>query len=45
MAVTGLFDYNEPIHLYKTEAWPDLVSNVVTFFATLILGAELGIGE
>jgi len=45
MAVTGLFDYPEPIHLYKTEAWSDLVSNLVTFFATLILGAELGIGD
>jgi hypothetical protein len=45
MAVTGLFDYPEPIHLYKTEAWSDLVSNLVTFFATLVLGAELGIGD
>mmetsp|Transcript_43649 Transcript_43649/g.105490 ORF Transcript_43649/g.105490 Transcript_43649/m.105490 type:complete len:790 (+) Transcript_43649:273-2642(+) len=44
MAVQGLLDYQEPIHLYKMGAWGDFVSNVITFLATLLVGPELGIG-
>lgn len=43
VAVAGLFDYKEVLHLWKTDK-KDLVMLVVTFFATLSLGIEEGIG-
>eukprot|EP00281_Chroomonas_sp_CCMP1168_P019467 CAMPEP_0206233074 /NCGR_PEP_ID=MMETSP0047_2-20121206/11776_1 /ASSEMBLY_ACC=CAM_ASM_000192 /TAXON_ID=195065 /ORGANISM="Chroomonas mesostigmatica_cf, Strain CCMP1168" /LENGTH=799 /DNA_ID=CAMNT_0053656895 /DNA_START=147 /DNA_END=2546 /DNA_ORIENTATION=+ len=44
VAVIGLLDTAEPKHLYHTKAWGDLISLVVTFFGTLLIGPELGIG-
>ena len=43
VAVAGLFDYGEILHLWKTDK-KDLVMLAVTFFATLALGIEEGIG-
>jgi len=44
VAVTGLFDTAEPKRLWKTEAYDDLMSLVVTFFATCVVGVETGVG-
>lgn len=43
VAVAGLFDYKEMIHLWKTDR-KDFVMLMVTFVATLALGIEEGIG-
>lgn len=43
VAVAGLFDYKEILHLWKTDK-KDLMMLAVTFFATLSLGIEEGIG-
>lgn len=43
VAVAGLFDYKEMIHLWKTDR-KDLAMLMVTFIATLTLGIEEGIG-
>ena len=44
VAVSGLFDYGEAVKLFKSQAWPDLFALVGTFFSTLVLGPEIGIG-
>ncbi|EKX43871.1 hypothetical protein GUITHDRAFT_72854, partial [Guillardia theta CCMP2712] len=43
IAVSGLLDTHEPWHLYQLEAWEELIAFSVTFMATLLLGAELGL--
>lgn len=43
VAVAGLFDYREMVHLWKTDK-RDLSMMMVTFIATLTLGIEEGIG-
>lgn len=43
VAVAGLFDYKEMIHLWNTDK-KDLAMLVITFVATLGLGIEEGIG-
>lgn len=43
VAVAGLFDAQEMVHLWKTDK-RDLVMLITTFAATLILGIEEGIG-
>lgn len=43
VAVFGLIDYHEAIHLFKSNK-TDFWTLIVTFFATLILGIEIGIG-
>lgn len=43
VAVAGLFDYKEMIHLWNTDK-KDLAMLVITFVATLVLGIEEGIG-
>uniref|UniRef100_A0A7S0EIC5 STAS domain-containing protein n=1 Tax=Hanusia phi TaxID=3032 RepID=A0A7S0EIC5_9CRYP len=43
IAVSGLLDTHEPFHLYELEAWEELIAFCVTFFATLLFGAELGL--
>lgn len=43
VAVAGLFDYKEMIHLWKTDK-KDMAMLMVTFIATLTLGIEEGIG-
>merc|ERR1719231_321323 len=42
-AVSGLFDTSEPKRLWKTEAYEDLMSLVVTFVATCLVGVETGV--
>jgi SulP family sulfate permease len=42
VAVAGLFDANEMVHLWNTDR-KDLAMLAVTFFATLLLGIEEGI--
>ncbi len=42
VAVTGLIDTHEPVHLYKVKK-QDFISWVVTFLTTLLLGVEKGI--
>ena len=43
VAVFGLIDYKEAIHLLKSNR-TDFSTLIVTFLATLILGVEMGIG-
>ncbi len=43
VAVFGLIDYKEAIHLWRTDR-SDFLMLTVTFMATLTLGIELGIG-
>ncbi len=43
VAVFGLIDYKEAIHLWKSNK-TDFWMLIVTFLATLILGVEMGIG-
>lgn len=43
VAVAGLFDYKEMVHLWKTDR-EDFAMLMVTFVATLALGIEEGIG-
>lgn len=43
VAVAGLFDYKEMLHLWRTDK-KDLAMLLVTFAATLTLGIEEGIG-
>ncbi|MDH5399526.1 MAG: solute carrier family 26 protein [Cyclobacteriaceae bacterium] len=43
VAVFGLVDYKEPIHLWKSDR-RDFLMLIVTFVATLSLGVEMGIG-
>jgi SulP family sulfate permease len=43
VAVFGLIDLKEPVHLWKTDR-SDFWMLVITFFGTLILGIEMGIG-
>lgn len=42
VAVAGLFNYKEAVHLWKVDR-QDFVMLVVTFLSTLMLGIELGI--
>ena len=42
VAVAGLFDYKEAIHLWKVDK-QDFIMLAVTFVSTLLLGIELGI--
>ncbi len=42
VAVAGLIDFKEPVHLYKVKRL-DLITWGVTFVATLVLGIEKGI--
>jgi len=42
VAVSGLVDYSEPIHLWKLNK-SEFMVNVFSFFATLILGVETGV--
>ena len=44
VAVAGLVDTAEPKRLWKTEAYEDLGSLVVTFLATCVIGVETGVG-
>ncbi|MDX1701121.1 MAG: SulP family inorganic anion transporter, partial [Melioribacteraceae bacterium] len=43
VAVFGLIDYHEAIHLFKSNK-TDFWTLIVTFIATLVLGIEIGIG-
>lgn len=43
VAVLGLIDYKEAIHLFKSNK-TDFSTLIVTFLATLIFGVEIGIG-
>ena len=43
VAVFGLIDYKEAIHLFKSNK-TDFSTLIVTFLATLIFGVEIGIG-
>jgi SulP family sulfate permease len=44
VAVAGLLDTAEPKRLWKTEAYEDLASLIVTFLATCVVGVETGVG-
>jgi SulP family sulfate permease len=42
VAVSGLVDYSEPMHLWKLNK-SEFIVNAFSFFATLILGVETGV--